>query len=277
MAIEIRQQGEPELYAKAGVAIGQAERAKEERARADRAAEQAAQDRARQAAQEWDLQKMLLNSQQDFAHQQRLHQSDLDGEARAKEWEVQKMELRSQMDFQQDEQERTKNIQSITNQLTTLDKFKDQIDPGQYTDKLFELQTSLDNAKAGGSVTAGRLPPGGKEGIISRLDRAGKEVTEPVTLTPEQFAKTAAKGKVLLKRKSDGEIGEVPIGEVAALVASKEYTLVESPNIVPTTGHLAATKKEFEAIGKKIMPSTRKPSPIAGQKPSEIRSGGFYF
>lgn len=130
MGIEIRQPGEAKLAVMEGTAIGQAERAKEERARADRAAEQAAQDRARQVAQEWDLQKMMLNSQQDFAHQQRLHQADLEAEARSKEWEVQKLELRSQMDFQKKEQARQKEYDEF---LATDKYINDKVASGEWT------------------------------------------------------------------------------------------------------------------------------------------------
>lgn len=163
MAIEIRPSGEPGAIAQAGLAVGQAERAKEERARADRAAEQAAQDRARRVAQDLEIQKMMFNSQQEFAHEQRLRQVELDKEARSYEWEKEKMELRSQMDFQQEEKDRLKNIESVTNQISTLDKYKDQLDSRQYTEKMFELQTALDNAKAGGNITSGRLPTPEKE------------------------------------------------------------------------------------------------------------------
>lgn len=126
MGIEIRPSGEAAGYAQAGTIIGQAEKGKEERARAERQAEQsqqiAAQNSARQMAQEWEIQKMLLNSQQDFAHEQRLRQADLDTEARAKEWEVDKMEMRSKLDFEQEEKERVRdNVVAVAGEKTLLE------------------------------------------------------------------------------------------------------------------------------------------------------------
>ena len=50
-----------------------------------------------------------MNSQQDFAHEMRMRQADLDKEARAEEWQTEKMELASRLDFEQDEQERLRD------------------------------------------------------------------------------------------------------------------------------------------------------------------------
>ena len=146
--------GTPSAYTGLGKLAGQAEKKKEQIARSEREierGEQAASQirslkfqeeqnqlqeeasiRARKMAQEWESQKMLLNSQQDFAHEQRLHQSDLEAEARAKEWEVQKMELRSQMDFQREEQERQQKLTRIDNALMTIDK---EHDAGHFPDE----------------------------------------------------------------------------------------------------------------------------------------------
>jgi hypothetical protein len=113
MGIEIRQPGEAKAAATAGTMIGRAERAKEERARTEREQEQATQmafqERARQVAMDWELQKMVLNSQQDFAQEQRLRQVELEKEARAREWEYEKMELASRIDFEQSEKERIRD------------------------------------------------------------------------------------------------------------------------------------------------------------------------
>jgi hypothetical protein len=108
MAIEYRPSGEAQAVAQAGRTIGAGERAKEERSRAERKQQRSLEAQARDAAKAWEWQKFILNSQQDFAHEQRMRQAQLDAEARAKEWEVEKMQLASQFDFEQDEKERLK-------------------------------------------------------------------------------------------------------------------------------------------------------------------------
>lgn len=113
MPITIRQPGEAAAAAKAGTIIGESQRAKEDRAKAERAqarSEQiAAQQSARKAALEWEQQKMMLNSQQDFAHEMRIRQAGLDKEARAEEWQTEKMELASRIDFEYDEKKRLRD------------------------------------------------------------------------------------------------------------------------------------------------------------------------
>lgn len=173
MAIEIRPSGEPVAIAQAGLAIGQAEREKEERARAERAAEQASQDRARQMAMEWDAQKMLLNSQQDFAHEQRLHQTDLEAEARAKEWEVQKMVLRSQMDFQQEEQARQKEYDEF---LTTEKYIRDKVTSGELPPEKAEdlyFMNAYQHSKLDKPEVVARL--GGSTEYVQKIQGVGAE------------------------------------------------------------------------------------------------------
>ena len=74
------------------------------------------------AAKDWERQKMLMNSQQDFAHEMRLRQAELDKEGRAKEWEVDKMELRSKLDFEQEEKERQRKKSIFNSGIDTIDK-----------------------------------------------------------------------------------------------------------------------------------------------------------
>jgi multidrug efflux pump subunit AcrA (membrane-fusion protein) len=118
MPIRIEQPGAAKAAAQAGIAIGRGKRAEEERARAEReqarAQQIAAQQAARKAAIEWEQQKMLLNSQQDFAHEMRIRQAGLDAEARSREWQVEKMELASRIDFEQDEKERIRRKAEYT-------------------------------------------------------------------------------------------------------------------------------------------------------------------
>lgn len=118
MPIRIEQPGAAKAATQAGVLIGKGKRAEEERARAEReqarAQQIAAQQAARKAAIEWEQQKMLLNSQQDFAHEMRIRQAGLDAEARSREWQVEKMELASRIDFEQDEKERIRRKAEYT-------------------------------------------------------------------------------------------------------------------------------------------------------------------
>jgi hypothetical protein len=113
MGIKITQPGEAAAAAKAGSMIGAGKRAEKEQARAEReqarADQIAAQQQARKAALQWEQEKMLLNSQQDFAHEMRMRQAQLDKEARAQEWEVEKMEMASRLDFEQEERERQRD------------------------------------------------------------------------------------------------------------------------------------------------------------------------
>lgn len=168
MGIEIHQQGEAELYAKAGHAIGAAQKAEKEQALAvqheNMLIEVAERRRAEQASRDWEFQKMQLNSQQDFAHEQRLHQADLEGEARSKEWEVQKMELRSQADFQQEEQERQQKITRIKNAKLAIER---EHDAGHFPDErqyqvlknYYEIQESGVDAPPVGLIEPSQVKP----------------------------------------------------------------------------------------------------------------------
>lgn len=155
MAITIRQPGEAKVAAQAGAIIGKGKRAEENRARGER--EQArvqqiqAQQEARQAAMEWDLQKMLLNSQQDFAHEMRMRQAGLDAEARAREWQVEKMEIASKMDFAEEEKERIRRTATYNAGSETIDNNEGLTDT-QKADAHFRLSsryTDIPEAAAG--------------------------------------------------------------------------------------------------------------------------------
>jgi len=145
MAIRLEQPGAAKAAATAGTMIGQGKRAEEDRARAQQEALQqqqiAAQQSARQVSLEWEQQKMLLNSQQDFAHQQRLTQARLDAEARAREWEVEKMELHSRMDFEQEEQDRLRYKAEYKAGRDVLEKRKGDMPSGEYESALFNFNS----------------------------------------------------------------------------------------------------------------------------------------
>lgn len=105
MPIEIRSEKEPQAAAQAGSIIGT----------------------AKKAATEWELQKAIMRSQQEFQQELRLRQVQLEAQARAREWELEKMEMVSRIDFQQKEQARQLEMQR--NQVM-YDTLKQQIDKG---------------------------------------------------------------------------------------------------------------------------------------------------
>jgi len=74
------------------------------------------------AAKDWERQKMLMNSQQDFAHEMRMRQAELDREARAQEWFNEKLELVSRFDFEQEEKERQRKKSIFNSGIDTIDK-----------------------------------------------------------------------------------------------------------------------------------------------------------
>ena len=129
MSIVIRPSGEAAAAATTGAIIGAGERAKEERARAERKAARAAQQRERQLAREWEMQKFLMRSQQDFAHEQRMIQVGLDKEARAREWEVEKAEILSRIDLERDEKERSRKLDILYNKQRTLQSCEEKDEP----------------------------------------------------------------------------------------------------------------------------------------------------
>jgi len=145
VAIRIEQPGAAKAAAQAGAIIGKGKRAEEERARAEReqarAQQIAAQQAARQAALDWERQKMLLNSQQDFAHEMRMRQAGLEAEARAREWQVEKMEIASRMDFEQEEKERLRIKAEYAAGRDALDKKKEEMPAGEYERALFRLDS----------------------------------------------------------------------------------------------------------------------------------------
>jgi len=91
------------------------------------------------AAKDWERQKMLMNSQQDFAHEMRLRQAELDREARAMEWETEKMEIVSRLDFEQDEKERLRYKAEYKAGRDTLNKNKDNMGDTEYAKAEYEL------------------------------------------------------------------------------------------------------------------------------------------
>jgi len=193
MAITKRPVGEARAVATAGNIVGQAQRAEEERARAERT-------RAAQVAREWELQKMVLNSQQEFAHEQRLRQAELDGEARAKEWEVEKMEIKSRIDFEKEEKQRAKTMELFS---AKAQKARESIEKGIVDKKDYQWQ--LDYYDYVADTGDERVSPAAFKPTVNRYDTLSAEeeakrqriaaglepraaTVRPTTLSPEQQA-----------------------------------------------------------------------------------------
>lgn len=164
MSIVIRPKGEARAAAEAGKIIGKAE-AKRQQQQID--AELASQKKA----QEWELEKLALRSQQDFQHELRLRQINLEKEARAEEWEIEKMQRASLLDFEMEEKERLKKLEEITNSINAIQK---EIDSGHTADddptikaRLTNLQLQYDAVKTGTKpLTLDKLKStGGKFGV----------------------------------------------------------------------------------------------------------------
>jgi len=132
MAISYRPTGEAQAAAQAGKTIGQGQARQ-------KAAEQSQRMTEIQMAKDWEMQKMLLNSQQDFAHEMRLRQAELDKEARAMEWETEKMEIVSRLDFEQDEKERLRYKAEYKAGRDALNKNKDNMGNAEYAKAEYEL------------------------------------------------------------------------------------------------------------------------------------------
>jgi hypothetical protein len=150
MPIEKRQPGEAKAAATAGKIIGEAEKAKRDQAIALEREQRAAQLNAQKMAMEWESQKMLMRSQQEFGK-----------EMRAKEWEVEKMSIRSRLDFEQEEKNRQTKIDGITTSILALDKA---VESGRYTEAAVapyrsKYETDLEIAKAGGTKTSPFIRP----------------------------------------------------------------------------------------------------------------------
>ena len=124
MAIRIEQPGAAKAAAQTGAVIGKGERAKENRARAEReqarAQQMAAQQQARQAALQWEQEKMTVRSQLDFQKEMRAKQWEIERDDAAQQWDIDKMRLASENDFQQDEKERIRKKSTLNSGMETI-------------------------------------------------------------------------------------------------------------------------------------------------------------
>lgn len=246
MPITKKQPGEAAGVAAAGNIVGQAQRAEEERAKAER-------QRARQIAMDWEMQKMMLNSQQDFAHEMRMKQAELDKEGRAKEWEVEKAEIASKMDFEQQERERNKQH---ANMLNAFAYTKDKADLTPAQKENIDFATALKYSEFGfpealeilgsspeymerqkyGKV----LSPVEREMMQAQKEKeagAATGITAPPTPVTNAMRETekavvteiATGGQYAVRDKATGTIGPVPPEDLADTLATGKYELVKAP------------------------------------------------
>jgi hypothetical protein len=133
-----------ELSAATGSVLGKAQKAEQQQQQeAERALieeERAYQGMQRQAAQQWEIEKMRMRSEQDLAHEMRMRQSQLEKEARAEEWAVEKMELASRIDFEREEKSRQMQLSRLDSQIQTL---QDKIDSGELSGSDLAIRNKL--------------------------------------------------------------------------------------------------------------------------------------
>jgi len=127
------------------------------------------------AAKDWEMQKMLMNSQQDFAHEMRLRQAELDREARAQEWFNEKMELASRMDFENSEKERLRRKSIFNSGIETIDKNEGLSDLQRDTAK-FMLATKYTDIEEAGQYL-GLKPQKQNTGLFNL---GGQETQQPL-------------------------------------------------------------------------------------------------
>jgi hypothetical protein len=248
MAIEKRQPGEAAAAAKAGTIVGTSQKTKREEAQAEQARQQQMAIKAREAAEqramEWELQKMQMRFEQDFAQELRTRQYDLDRFNRAKEWDIEKMELRSRMDFQQEEQKRLQELDRIDSKILALRKAKED---GQFTGREFEFESmmfNLEQQQFGIKNPSRPLDP--QERLLDQMVRgggvgggvgtggvgtapSGLDAPPAGPIHVKNMEAIAATGKTYVRRKSDGVNVEVPVENAKKAIDTGRY---EWPDVV---------------------------------------------
>jgi len=259
VGIEIRPSGEAKASAAAGTTIGKAKARETAREEARRAQEMSFRQQQAQAAREWELQKMLMNSQQDFAHEMRMKQADLEGEARSKEWEIEKMELHSKFDFEQDEKERLRKKAMLSSGMETIDN-SDAPD-GEKDRARFQLKMKF-------------LDVGGYEDVLGLERRTGDNELADVlkgilgeTATPsespppeilQQDIPEIKPGYVLVK-DAGGNYGQLPADKVEEAVAEGGYTLVNENQLFIDAAK-KPSKRRYGTINTSAFSRSRNPS-----------------
>jgi hypothetical protein len=208
--IRIEQPGMAGMYAATGAAIG---KAKEKERQQQIEEEMAFRAQQRQAARDWEIEKMRLESEQQEAHRLRMQQAQLEKEARAAEWAVEKMEIASRIDFEREEMERQRSLSELNSGYKDL---KDKVASGDVDGKNLHVQTKLawyemniEATKAGvtgpsyGSVASAIKPP--KTDPIKQVVQRLMDDSTPTE-----------RGVTVVRDKETGEIGEIPTRDVEA-------------------------------------------------------------
>lgn len=236
MGIEIRPTGEATAITGAGRVIGQAQAREKSREEAQRVQELAFKQQAQATADQWELQKMILNSQLDFQHEQRMVQLDYEKFERAKAWDVEKMEIASRMDFQREEQKIQKQISSLDNESEAFEKYlkenpSDAKEPWAKA-KREEFNNRRIEIQAGGTFNPpiSQFQPKKEDALSALLKTMVSEnpnVPGGVSIDP---TKAKEVGMVELVAP-DGTIGFVPPNEWEAEkdTTYKEYRLITPP------------------------------------------------
>ena len=231
MGIRREQPGAAKAAAQAGTVIGKAKRAEEDRARAEReqarAQQIAAQQSARQAALDWEQQKMLLNSQQDFAHEMRMRQTRLDAEARAREWEVEKMEMASRMDFEQGERERLRRIATYNAGKEAIDNNEGLTDVQKDTAHFYLSSRFYDVPEAAAGLGLRPQTTDETASAIRMLLSGDTPTPTGITVPPSQGIPELKPGHVVV-RDNKGNLGQLPIDRAEEAVAEGGFTIVSS-------------------------------------------------
>jgi len=202
---------------------------------------------------------MLMNSQQDFAHEMRMKQADLEGEARSKEWEIEKMELHSKFDFEQDEKERLRKKAMLSSGMETIDN-SDAPD-GEKDRARFQLKMKF-------------LDVGGYEDVLGLERRTGDNELADVlkgilgeTATPsespppeilQQDIPEIKPGYVLVK-DAGGNYGQLPADKVEEAVAEGGYTLVNENQLFIDAAK-KPSKRRYGTINTSAFSRSRNPS-----------------
>ena len=279
MSIEIRPSGEAQAYAGAGRVIGKAkarEIAREEAQRAQelaleeaqRAQELAFRQRAQQMSNDWELQKMLLNSQLDFQHEQRMVQIEQEKFEKAKAWDVEKMELASHIDFQREEQDRQRKLSVIDSEEEAFDKYCRE-NPGEAEQpwakaKKFEFGNRRIEIKTGGTFT----PPVSQfqTGKESPLEQYFKQRSEGGLGTPEPPVEN------VYVKFPDGQILSVSITKVMPNgLTELQEALINDKGVILPGQNIPSQESPIQEKPMRETPSFIRPPTFPGWLPSNRR------
>jgi len=276
MAITIQPTNLSTLYAEAGKMVGEAKRKEKEQIAAREAEQQKHQKEMQNTAQQWEMQKMLLNSQQDFAHEQRVYQARLEAEARSREWEVEKMEIASKLDFEREEKERQRKLNK---ESSIIERLKEEIASGRVDENDLSVQNKLayhqaqyDAVDAGwdrgpsytditkmqgvsGGAPRGSLPWEEQEEYYNRPTAVAKREritgTAPLTMSQyRDFLEDYVGGSEyssleFLEKQFEQKTGEKPIRPTT------EFSLITKPGVInpPASEKTTNKKRQNDVLG----------------------------